>query len=118
MFENFSPFFYLSLMSGITAISAGLALRFFPPKNRNWFYGYRTKRSSKSQESWDFAQRHSSNGLILFGIIPLALAPLDFVVDFNETNGAAFGIALLLLILVVPILRTEKELKNRFDKEK
>ena len=29
-----------------------------PPKSINWHYGYRTKRSMKSQEAWEFVQQY------------------------------------------------------------
>ena len=49
----------LFLSGGIFYLVA-LVLSKFPPKKINYFYGYRTKASMKSQESWNFAQNYTS----------------------------------------------------------
>ena len=49
----------LFLSGGIFYLAA-LVLSKFPLKKINYFYGYRTKASMKSQESWNFAQNYTS----------------------------------------------------------
>ena len=46
----------LFLSGGIFYLAA-LVLSKFPLKKINYFYGYRTKASMKSQESWNFSQK-------------------------------------------------------------
>ena len=52
------------LSFGIVFTIVGLIEYVFPPKSRNQ-KGYRTKNSLKSQEHWNFAQKHSAK-LIVF----------------------------------------------------
>ena len=57
----------LFLSGGIFYLVA-LVLSKFPPKKINYFYGYRTKASMKSQESWNFAQNYTSKNEIYLTI--------------------------------------------------
>ena len=86
-----------------------------PPKRINGIYGYRTKRSMKTQETWDFAHRYLGNlwfkiGLVL---IPLPALPLIFVygkdVDLIGTVGAVVTI-FEIFPMIVPIFPTERAL--------
>ncbi len=91
-----------------------------PPKRINGIYGYRTKRSMKTQETWDFAHRYLGNlwfktGLVL---IPLSALPLIFVygkdVDLIGTVGAVVTL-FEIVPMIVPIFPTERALKENFD---
>lgn len=52
IFINYPLPSILFLSGGIFYLVA-LVLSKFPPKKTNYFYGYRTKASMKSQESWN-----------------------------------------------------------------
>ena len=52
----------------------GLVFWMYPPKKINEFYGYRTTRSRKSQEAWDFAQRYSAKLMTILGLAALIVA--------------------------------------------
>ena len=54
------PFLILDALTGIILIVVGFILLKYPPKEINSLYGYRTEKSMKSQEAWDFAQIFSS----------------------------------------------------------
>lgn len=91
-----------------------------PPKRINGIYGYRTKRSMKTQETWDFAHHYLGNlwfkiGLVL---IPLSALPLIFVygkdVDLIGTVGAVVTL-FEIVPMIVPIFPTERALKENFD---
>ncbi|MBQ6333194.1 MAG: SdpI family protein [Clostridia bacterium] len=91
-----------------------------PPKRINGIYGYRTKRSMKTQETWDFAHCYLGNlwfkiGLVL---IPLSALPLIFVygkdVDLIGTVGAVVTL-FEIFPMIVPIFPTERALKENFD---
>jgi uncharacterized membrane protein len=113
--DDNSLFLLLTLFGGLAAISAGLILCFFPPKRINWIYGYRTKSSSKSQEAWNFAQKYSGKNLILFGGLLALMSPFNLIIEFDEELGGYTGLILLLIFYAIPILRTELQLKKRFD---
>ena len=48
-----------TLVLGLIFMFGGAVMFRFPPKEINYFYGYWTKSSMKSQYRWDFAQKHS-----------------------------------------------------------
>ncbi|MRJ09712.1 SdpI family protein [Ornithobacterium rhinotracheale] len=48
-----------------------LLMYLFPPKELSAIYGYRTKRASRDQASWDFAQRYALKRLLIVALIAL-----------------------------------------------
>ncbi len=53
----------LTLILGVTGLIfyvAGYIQFKYPPKKINHFYGYRTKKSMRSQEVWNYAQTFSA----------------------------------------------------------
>jgi len=94
----------------------GLYVKNNPPKKINSLYGYRTKRSMKSKEAWDFAQVYSSDLLFswsLAGMVGLALqiwlSPANGVTSVTITS-----MIVLVLICGGVMYFTEKELKEKF----
>jgi uncharacterized membrane protein len=100
---------YEYLVVATVTILAGIALRFLPPKRRNPIYGYRTRRSFHSQESWDFAQHYSGIMAIRLGIIALAIGGICYWLCASVWVSNVLGT--LLLIAVIPI--TEERLRKR-----
>lgn len=64
---EFIPFTFVSLVF----IVFGIALGFFSPKKKIWWYGYRTPQSMKSNESYILANHISGRILVLVGVIIL-----------------------------------------------
>lgn len=92
-----------------------------PPKNINNSYGYRTTRSMKNQETWDYA--HHMCGKIWFwaGVIMLPLSLLAmlpaFGLDTDSIGKWCGGITLIqLVVLVASVFPVEGALKRKFDK--
>ena len=100
---------YDHLMIGVLTILAGFALRFFPAKKRNAIYGYRTRRSFHSQESWDFAQRSSGGWANEIGIISTGIGIVTYLLNTSSWLPIVMGV--LLLIAVIPI--TEERLRKK-----
>lgn len=106
-----------SLLPAILLL-VGWLLRFRPPRKISWYAGYRTARSMKSQEAWDYAQRRLGQ-LWRAGSLPmlcLSLLPVFFSRDASEDFQA--GVLLLLMTIqlagvlaVIPII--EKELSEK-----
>ena len=65
---------YTYYISTLTLTVVGIVFWMCPPKKINGLYGYRTTRSRKSQEAWDFAQRYSAKLMTMFGLAALVLA--------------------------------------------
>ncbi len=105
-----------SIVSGSLALIAGLILKNNAPKKINWWYGYRTKRSMKNQEQWDFAQKLGAKNMIRFSLIPFLTTILGFFVD-EKHLGWSIGIVVASTILwaFFSIYKTETKLISEFD---
>lgn len=88
-----------------------LAFVLFPPRTINYLYGYRTHRSMKSKEAWDFANRFSARYMLvgallvcLFQLITILWLPL------KQSFMASAIFMTVVLISVIPV--TERKLKK------
>jgi uncharacterized membrane protein len=88
-------------------IGGGLML-FFPPKNINGIYGYRTTRSMKNQKNWEFAQKYSARKMIQFSAICLCLCLILFLIDSSGKWATLFGLTLSISGLIMVFYTTEK----------
>ncbi len=107
------------LLTGAILVLTAALLRYHPPRNINWLYGYRTPRSMRSREAWDFAQQQSArlmgrSGAMLF----LAGAASLFLPRFGIRTELLIALGGVFWALFRPILRIEKMLKEREEKEK
>lgn len=103
------------LLIGVIMFVAGFVLRFIPPKNINALYGYRTSRSMRSQEAWDFAQRYSGKALL---VAALAYTAVYFIIMYSailESSEEAFFFLPLMIACFASVFWTvERKLKQRF----
>lgn len=106
------------LIPGIM-IGCGWLMKSKPPKKINGIYGYRTTRSMKSTEAWQFAQIYFGRiwfrwgwGLLLISVLVM----LTVVGRDIDTVGIVGSILCTLqcVILIAPIIPTERELKRKF----
>lgn len=92
-----------------------------PSKNINGLYGYRTSRSMKNQQTWDFA--HQVCGKLWFraGAVMLPLSLLAMLPALGR-DMEAVGIwcipvvGVQLVVMIATIFPVEKALKRKFDK--
>lgn len=103
-----------ALCGPIFMITGFIMLR-FPPKKINWLYGYRTSRSMKSQENWNFAQIYSAKQMVLFGFLLFLSAFINLIFKFNESVSFVLGMLLLILAAGVLLFRCETAI-SRFEK--
>ena len=90
------------------------------PKDINGLVGYRTTRSMKNMDTWQFAHDFCGRlwwkiGFVMLGISALVFA---FVCRSDEkTIGVAVSVLLLVqcAVLIASIVPTEKALKNTFN---
>ena len=93
-----------------------------PPRQINEFYGYRTIRSRKSQEAWDFAQKYSAKMMTVLGLVALAVASIAHWLRSRLCLNSEYvmlydiGITAVLVVMVVipSIVMTEIKLRKRF----
>lgn len=104
------------VVTGLLLVLFGYIFLKYPPKRINWFYGYRTSSSMKSQERWDFAQRHSARGMMRVGLYMLLAGLFGGWLPFRPVVQAFLAIPVMLVFMAVLIYRTEKALKEQFGK--
>jgi len=92
------------------------------PKEINYLFGYRTSRSMKNQDTWDFAHRDLGKRWLRLGaiLLPFSIVPMLFIIGKDEDTVGTAGYILMILqmiALIVPIFFTEHQLKIHFDKD-
>lgn len=91
-----------------------------PPKKINGVYGYRTKRSMKNMDAWNFAHEYCGKLWWRTGWIMLifsVIIQLPFLKSGEDTIGV-LGMILCIVqcaVLVLSIIPTEKALQRNFD---
>lgn len=108
------------LLIPLTMIFFGWLLFRKTPKEINYVYGYRTKRSMMNEETWRFANQYFGKVWYLCGLIsvPLSVTAIALVIGKGtETVGTIGGIITMLQMipLVGTIIPTEIALKKNFD---
>lgn len=109
-----------NLIIPITMIICGRIMWKKPPKNINGIIGYRTARSMKNMDTWNFAHDHCGRMWWKIGWIVLVIsAVINFL--FYEKSDDIIGIVSAVLctsqcvVMVVSIFPTEMALKRNFD---
>ena len=89
------------------------------PKEINYVFGYRTKRSMRNEETWKFANQYFGKVWYLCGLLSAPLSVIAIAIVFRkgtETVGTVGGI--ITMIQMIPlagvIITTEIALKNNF----
>ena len=108
------------LLISLTMIFFGWLLFKKTPKEINYVYGYRTKRSMMNEETWRFANQYFGKAWYLCGLILAPLSVMAIALVFGKgpgTVGMVGGIITMLQMipLVGAIIPTEIALKKNFD---
>ncbi|MCO5725312.1 SdpI family protein [Robiginitalea marina] len=109
-----NPWTLTLVLTGVIFAISGTILWKYPPKNINWLYGYRTARSMKSQECWDFAQTYAARGMVWVGGIQLVLGLAGLQFPMHPGWAAFLAIVVMCLMIGVLLFRVEHALKARF----
>lgn len=108
-----------ALLCPLIMVFFGFLFLKHPPKGINAFYGYRTARSMRSRECWDYANRYFGR-LILAGgtlCLPVCILLLLLMRDMGETQIAVAGLSAAffgLIVLLVTVFMTEHRLRRGF----
>ena len=108
------------LLMPITMIVFGRLFSKTAPKEINYTFGYRTKRSMMNDETWRFAHKYIGKLWYICGLIvlPLSVVVMAFVFGKEtDTVGTVGGILTVvqMIPLIGTIIPTEKALKRNFD---
>ena len=113
--------FIMDMLIPIVMILVGRAFLKKAPQEINYVFGYRTSRSMKNRDTWEFAHRFCGKIWLICGtlLVPIeAGVMLCFIGADKETVGCV-GAAILvlpLLLIILSIILTERALKKAFDK--
>ena len=111
--------FFCNLLVPVIQIVAGKMMWKSSPGKINKVYGYRTKRSMKNMDTWEFAHEHCGRVWWRVGWVTLIvsiLAQLPFMHSSEDVSGVVAGVisTLQVCILVLSIFPTERALKKTF----
>ena len=110
-----------NLLIPAVAIWYGRRFQANPPKEPNGVFGYRTARSMKSREAWDFAQRKMGQvwGRWGFALLPLAVVGQALTLFAPDTESMCLWSLPITVVEVVALLLSmipvERALKENFD---
>lgn len=92
------------------------------PKEINAIFGYRTSMSMKNRETWEFAHHYFGKLWFFLGIFLLPvtiLLMLPVLGKAEDTVGfyGAFISIIQCVVMLFPIVLTERSLRKHFDKD-
>ena len=108
---------FLPALTSIIFLIAGCVTYVFPPQKINFLYGYRTNSSMKSQERWDFAQKHSSIQMIKMAVVMFVISLVFSFFTISEDLNLIIGTIVLLIVVGFMFYKIEKAIKIKFSKE-
>lgn len=90
------------------------------PGTINVWYGYRTALSMKNRDTWEFAHRYIGKLWVRLGWVTLIFSLFPLLLLFGKDvdtvgNASLVLTPIQLIIMVVPIFKTEAALKRTFD---
>ena len=110
----------MSLLIPVTMIALGRRFLTHPPRKINGSYGYRTTRSMKNQQTWDFAHQTCGRLWVRMGLIlrPVSAAAMLPALGRAIETVSLFCIVICVVQVVVmlfSIFPVERALKRQFD---
>ena len=108
----------MALLTPLLLLIFGWIFQKHPPRRVNGLYGYRTARSMKSQELWDFAQQFCGRlwWRLGWGLLLLSAAVMLLLRGWETAAVGIGGAALLgvqILVLLGSIVPVERALKRK-----
>lgn len=105
--------FIINLLIPAAMIIIGYMMYKHPPKSINWWYGYRTKRSMKSMDTWKFAHDYCGRlwlktGFVLLALSIIAMLPVKGTSDEQLGNIIILMILIQSCVLIVPVFLSKK----------
>ncbi|QOI97015.1 MAG: SdpI family protein [Flammeovirgaceae bacterium] len=103
---------WMHLMLGPLMLVLSFLFKQFPPKKINHWYGYRTPRSMRSQEAWDFANRYSSYALVIVSGLTCLVQVITYsLMTFKSAIIVSAIFLSVALLAVIPL--TEIQLNKK-----
>lgn len=108
---------WLLLLPGALLLIIGLVFVTVPPRRINWFYGYRTPRSMRSQEAWDDSNRLAARLMVVVGVLSLNTGTTCMFFSRRLEIAAAIVAVVTGFLCVAMVLVTEIYLAKAFDQQ-
>lgn len=105
---------FFGLLTGGIFLFTGFFLFIFPPKNINGLYGYRSSFSMKSQEIWDYAQKHAGKQMMKAGLILIVVGGLFYLLQLPSELAVIFELIALLVVVILMLYFVDKKLRKEF----
>ena len=91
-----------------------------PPKKINGIYGYRTPRSKKNQDTWNFAHLYCGKLWWKIGwvMLPLAVIAMFPAIEKNDNIVGGLGAAVVAaecIALLMTVFAVERALAKKFE---
>ena len=106
----------------IPAIMIILGRKFMnnPPEKMNYAFGYRSERSMRNKNTWDFAHRYIGRLWFCAGVataVATVAVVLVILGQSAESISVVMGCVVIihLIPLLIPVFLTERALKKNFD---
>lgn len=119
--ESFMKYicWYIFGLLGIVNLILGIVFAFFKVPMNNWC-GYRSKRSMKSEDAWQYSSKIMGRLMLLLTVIFLscAIALIMCNVHFGITMGVIIGVELVGMIIIaitIECLLARKERKEESE---
>ena len=111
----------VAVLFPLTMIFIGIMFSRSAPKKINAIYGYRTERSMKSIEAWNFSHKYCGRLYLCFGLImlPVSTVPMFFCMDSETATSIVASVVCIvnMIPMLVAIVLTERALKRNFDND-
>ena len=106
---------FIHLLLGPVMLVLYLLYKYFPPKDINFLYGYRTTRSMKSEHTWAASNKWSANLMVLVSLATCTMQAVLFAAGVSLGSTVGWSSALLVTLLLGHIPLVEMRLKKQFD---
>lgn len=108
-----SPFVIITALCGVIFLITSFFVHKNPPKGINDLYGYRTNRSKKNEEAWNFAQGYSLRLMTMWGAILTIVGILGSFFPMKELIGVGVSMFAIFFSCGHILYKTERALKQR-----
>ena len=89
-------------------IVIGLLFRKTAPKEINYIYGYRTNRSMKSKETWEFAHRCCGRLWLVCGCVLLSLSVIAILFTVKQSHSVTGTVEMVIIFVQLAVLIQHK----------
>ena len=107
-------FFLSATAPGLVLSILSWIYKIHPPKSINLFYGYRTRRSMRNQETWDFGNVIGAKMMLWVGILSFIVGV--FAYFFTPRWSMGISTFFLVVAIFVGVFWCERQLETHFDK--